>query len=63
MDGWADGWLGVEAVLRIAYINQKEQILQMSWSLLGFATKFLKIRRFTKLRVLIRSDRFTWKNF
>jgi hypothetical protein len=23
MDGWMDGWVGVKAVLRIAYINQK----------------------------------------
>jgi hypothetical protein len=23
MDGWMDGWLGVKAVLRIAYSNQK----------------------------------------
>jgi hypothetical protein len=23
MDGWMDGWVGVKAVLRIAYSNQK----------------------------------------
>jgi hypothetical protein len=23
MDGWVDGWVGVKAVLRIAYSNQK----------------------------------------
>jgi hypothetical protein len=25
MDGWVDGWVGVKAVLRIAYSNQKYQ--------------------------------------
>jgi hypothetical protein len=24
MDGWVDGWVGVKAVLRIAYSNQKQ---------------------------------------
>jgi hypothetical protein len=23
LDGWVDGWVGVKAVLRIAYSNQK----------------------------------------
>jgi hypothetical protein len=26
MDGWMDGWVGVKAVLRIAYSNQKSFI-------------------------------------
>jgi hypothetical protein len=25
MGGWMDGWMGVKAVLRIAYSNQKEE--------------------------------------
>jgi hypothetical protein len=25
LDGWMDGWVGVKAVLRIAYSNQKTE--------------------------------------
>jgi hypothetical protein len=27
MDGWVDGWMGVKAVLRIAYSNQQNNHL------------------------------------
>jgi hypothetical protein len=31
MDGWMDGWVGVKAVLRIAYSNQKHVLSLMGY--------------------------------
>jgi hypothetical protein len=33
LDGWVDGWVGVKAVLRIAYSNQKQILEKIYFSM------------------------------
>jgi hypothetical protein len=42
MGGWVDGWVGVKAVLRIAYSNQKDRDL-MCVILLQYGNKLVRI--------------------